>query len=112
VVTLPQNIIGDLDISPPLGDGKLAASREKTASRGVKAWIRVRGPIDPFFAYSSATHPLSVVRTEYLGDDDAVLVAFGADAARLDPNAWTPFVARSPCGGTTSRSSRSPGTTG
>ncbi len=86
VITLPQNIIGDLDISPPLGDGKLAASREKTASRGVKAWIRVRGPIDPFFAYSSAAHPLSVVRTEYLGDDDAVLVAFGADAARLDPN--------------------------
>ncbi|WP_425569611.1 flavin monoamine oxidase family protein [Pseudonocardia yuanmonensis] len=86
VLTLPQNILGDLQVDPPLNAGKLAASREKTASRGLKAWIRVRGPVQPFFAYSSAAHPLSVVRTEYLGDDDAVLVAFGADADRLDPN--------------------------
>jgi len=86
VVTLPQNIIGNLDISPALCQEKLAASKEKTASKGVKAWIRVRGPIEPFFAYSSAAHPLSVVRTEYLGDDDAVLVAFGADSSRITPN--------------------------
>ncbi|GHE76302.1 putative flavin-containing monoamine oxidase AofH [Amycolatopsis deserti] len=86
VVTLPQNIIGDLDVSPPLCAEKRAASQEKTASQGVKAWIRVRGPIKPFFAYSSADHPLSVVRTEYLGDDDAVLVAFGADARRISPD--------------------------
>jgi monoamine oxidase len=84
VLTLPQNILGDLDISPPLNDGKLAASREKTASRGTKVWIRVRGPITPFFAYSRATDPLTVVRTEYIGDDDAVLVGFGADSTRLD----------------------------
>ncbi|EKT83382.1 oxidoreductase [Rhodococcus opacus M213] len=86
VLTVPQNILGDLDITPPLNDGKLAASKEKAASRGVKCWIRVRGPIAPFFGYSSAAHPLSVVRTEYLGDDDAVLVGFGADSTRLDPN--------------------------
>ncbi|WP_116110549.1 MULTISPECIES: flavin monoamine oxidase family protein [Amycolatopsis] len=86
VVTLPQNILGDLEVSPPLCAGKLAASKEKAASKGVKVWIRVRGPIEPFFAYSSAAHPLSVVRTEYLGDDDAVLVAFGADAARISPD--------------------------
>jgi monoamine oxidase len=84
VLTLPQNILGDLDVSPPLNDGKLAASREKAASRGTKVWIRVRGPITPFFAYSRASEPLSVVRTEYIGDDDAVLVGFGADSTRLD----------------------------
>jgi monoamine oxidase len=84
VLTLPQNILGDLDISPPLNEGKLAASKEKTASRGTKAWIRVRGPIAPFFAYSRAAEPLCVVRTEYIGDDDAVLVGFGADSTRLD----------------------------
>lgn len=86
VLTLPQNILGDLDITPPLNEGKLAASKEKVASRGVKCWIRVRGPINPFFAYSTATQPLSVVRTEYVGADDAVLVGFGADSTRLDPN--------------------------
>ncbi|MHA6800123.1 flavin monoamine oxidase family protein [Bounagaea algeriensis] len=83
VVTLPQNILGDLDVSPALCDEKLAASREKTASRGIKVWIRVRGPIEPFFAYSSASHPLSVVRTEFVGEDDAVLVSFGADAGKI-----------------------------
>ncbi|MCV2489767.1 FAD-dependent oxidoreductase [Geodermatophilus sp. YIM 151500] len=84
VLTLPMNILGDLDVSPPLNEGKLAASREKTASRGTKVWIRVRGPIRPFFAYSRGAEPLSVVRTEYIGDDDAVLVGFGADSTRLD----------------------------
>ncbi|GAA3547616.1 NAD(P)/FAD-dependent oxidoreductase [Amycolatopsis ultiminotia] len=86
VLTLPQNIIGDLDVSPPLCAEKLSAGKEKAASQGVKVWIRVRGPIAPFFAYSSAAHPLSVARTEYLGDDDAVLVAFGADASKISPN--------------------------
>lgn len=86
VLTLPQNIIGDLDVSPALSAEKLAASREKTASKGVKIWIRVRGPIEPFFAYSSAEHPLSVVRTEFVGEQDAVLVSFGADAGRISPD--------------------------
>ncbi|QUH02084.1 FAD-dependent oxidoreductase [Saccharopolyspora erythraea] len=86
VLTLPQNIIGELDVSPGLCEQKRAASKEKTASRGVKVWIRVRGPIKPFFAYSSADHPLSVARTEFVGDDDAVLVSFGADSRRISPH--------------------------
>ncbi|MEV4732407.1 NAD(P)/FAD-dependent oxidoreductase [Saccharopolyspora sp. NPDC049426] len=86
VLTLPQNLLGELDISPGLCAEKQAASKEGTASKGVKVWIRVRGPIKPFFAYSSAAHPLSVVRTEFLGEDDAVLVSFGADASRISPN--------------------------
>lgn len=86
VLTLPQNILPDLGFSPGLSEAKLAAGREKTASQGVKVWIRVRGPVAPFFAYSSAHHPLSVVRTEFLGEDDAVLVSFGADATRISPH--------------------------
>ncbi|MCA1226359.1 FAD-dependent oxidoreductase [Saccharopolyspora sp. 6M] len=86
VLTLPQNILGELDVSPALCVEKRAATEERTASRGVKAWIRVRGPIRPFFAYSSAEHPLSVVRTEFNGEEDAVLVAFGADSERISPN--------------------------
>jgi monoamine oxidase len=84
VITLPQNILHKLDVQPALSDGKLAASREKTASQGVKAWIRVKGPIKPFFAYSAQDKPLSVIRTEFVGEDDAVLVGFGADASRID----------------------------
>jgi monoamine oxidase len=86
VLTLPQNILGELDVSPGLCAEKEAATTEGTASKGVKVWIRVRGPIKPFFAYSSASHPLSVVRTEFLGTDDAVLVSFGADSNRICPD--------------------------
>lgn len=86
VLTLPQNLLGTLEVNPALCVEKQAATEEGTASRGVKVWIRVRGPIAPFFAYSTASHPLSVVRTEYLGEDDAVLVAFGADSRRISPH--------------------------
>ncbi|WP_031470241.1 flavin monoamine oxidase family protein, partial [Sciscionella sediminilitoris] len=86
VLTLPLNILHELDVRPPLSPGKLEASRTGTASQGLKLWIRVKGPIKPFFAYSTKDHPLSVVRTEFVGEDDAVLVSFGADATRLDPN--------------------------
>ena len=58
--------------------------RRPASSQGVKLWIRVKGPIKPFFAYSTKDHPLSVVRTEFVGGEDAVLVAFGADARRID----------------------------
>jgi monoamine oxidase len=84
VITLPQNVLHKLDVQPSLSEDKLAPSREKTASQGVKAWIRVKGPIKPFFAYSAQDKPLSVIRTEFVSDTDAVLVGFGADANRID----------------------------
>lgn len=87
VSTLPLNILHKLDIEPPLNPIKREASEEGTASRGLKLWIRVRsteGPIKPFFAYSSQHHNLSVVRTEFVGEEDAVVVAFGADIDRFD----------------------------
>lgn len=86
IVTVPLNILHELDVQPALSQTKRELSRAGTASQGVKLWIRVKGPIKPFFAYSSKDHPLSVVRTEFVGEQDAVLVAFGADAARLDVN--------------------------
>ena len=84
VVTLPLNILHELPIYPPLSDAKRRISQSGTASQGLKLWIRVKGPIKPFFAYSTQDHPLSVVRTEFVGEQDAVLVSFGADASRLD----------------------------
>ena len=89
VITLPVNILHKLDIQPALSEGKLAPSRERTASQGVKAWMRVGrrgapGPIKPFFAYSAQDKPLSVIRTEFIGENDAVLVGFGADGNRID----------------------------
>ncbi|MFJ2617936.1 flavin monoamine oxidase family protein [Glutamicibacter sp. NPDC087344] len=84
ILTAPLNILHELDITPALSAVKLEASQAGTASQGVKLWIRVKGPIKPFFAYSTKDHPLSVVRTEFVGEEDAVLVSFGGDASRID----------------------------
>jgi len=84
IVTVPLNILHELDVRPPLSAVKREVSEAGTASQGVKLWIRVEGPIKPFFAYSTKDHPLSVVRTEFVGEEDAVLVSFGADASRID----------------------------
>lgn len=86
IITVPLNILHELDIRPPLSPVKRQVSEEGTASQGLKLWIRVKGPIKPFFAYSTKDHPLSVVRTEFVGENDAVLVSFGADPTRLDPD--------------------------
>lgn len=84
ILTAPLNILHEMEITPPLSKIKRAASQSGTASQGVKLWIRVKGPIKPFFAYSTKDHPLSVVRTEFVGEDDAILVSFGADGSRID----------------------------
>lgn len=86
ILTTPLNILHELDIEPPLSTTKREMSSQGTASQGLKLWIRVKGPIKPFFAYSTKDHPLSVVRTEFVGEEDAVLVSFSADATRLDPD--------------------------
>lgn len=84
ISTVPLNVLHELDVTPPISSRKREISSEGAASQGLKLWIRVKGPITPFFAYSSQSHPLSVVRTEFVRDDDAILVAFGADSSRLD----------------------------
>ncbi|MGO3153895.1 MAG: flavin monoamine oxidase family protein [Galactobacter sp.] len=84
VVTLSLNILQELDVVPALSAEKRAASEARTASQGVKLWIKVKGLKKPFFAYSTGSHPLSVVRTEFVDGDTAVLVSFGADATKID----------------------------
>lgn len=86
IVTVPLNILDDIDATPPFHESLRKVSKEGTASNGAKVWIRVKGPITPFYAYGAAELPLSVLRTEYIGEDDAILVGFGADISRIDPN--------------------------
>lgn len=86
VITLPQNLLHELPVHPALPAAKIAPSQEGTASRGTKVWIKVRGQIKPFAAYSTALHPLSVLKSEVVGEDESILVAFGADSSRIDGN--------------------------
>lgn len=86
VLTLPQNLLHQLEIHPTLSESKTQPSQAQAASRGTKTWIKVRGKIKPFAAYSTAHHPFSVVKTEFIGENDSILVAFGADSSRINGN--------------------------
>ena len=85
VCTLPLNVLGTVDFHPALPEAKLSASAERTASQGLKTWIRVRGEIPPFTAYAPDDHDLTFARPEYTVDGDTLLVAFGTSAERLSP---------------------------
>lgn len=85
VCTLPLNVLDSIDFQPALSDTKLAAGAERTASQGLKTWIRVRGEVRPFTGYAPDDHDLTFVRPEYAVDGDTILVAFGTRAHDLDP---------------------------
>ena len=99
VVTVPLNALHEIEVTPPLSEGKRAASREGQASRGVKVWIRARGHLAPFAAIAPADRPLQLLQKEYEVDDDTIIVSFGrrhrdgfhrsggrrGDRARADP---------------------------
>ena len=90
VVTDPLNTIDRIGFAPPLTGAVARMNAEKSASRGVKTWIKVRGPVKRFFAYSSQAHPLSVVKSEFIADDASILVGFGPDHEAFDVTSVTP----------------------
>jgi monoamine oxidase len=88
VSTLPINAIDGIRFEPSLPDVWHRAAAETVASQGTKVWIKVRGTVPRFFAYASQRHPLSVLKSEYYGEDEegahTILVAFGPDHTQLD----------------------------
>ncbi|MER7083489.1 flavin monoamine oxidase family protein [Saccharopolyspora kobensis] len=86
ICTLPLNVLDTIDFQPALPAAKLAANAERTASQGLKTWIRVRGEVPPFTGYAPDDHDLTFVHTECTVDGDTLLVAFGTRAADLAPD--------------------------
>lgn len=84
IVTLPLNVLNDIEFSPPLHPTKAAASAEGQASTGVKFWARVKGELPNFVALSSGAYPLNYAQAEYRVDGDTIVVGFGPDATKID----------------------------
>jgi monoamine oxidase len=84
VVTVPLNVLANIDFSRPLSPGKQAASRERQASHGVKSWALVRGAQKDFFGIAPDPSPLTWIQSEYEVPDGTLLVGFGPDANLLD----------------------------
>ncbi|MEH7481564.1 NAD(P)/FAD-dependent oxidoreductase [Neobacillus drentensis] len=86
VVTSPQNVLNNIEFKPALSEIKRMASTEGQTSRGIKYWARLRGKYDPFSAYSPSGSLISSCYYEYEVDGDSIVVGFGSDASRIDPN--------------------------
>ena len=84
VIAVPLNTLGAISFEPGLSPGKAAGIALGQASRGIKIFIRARGPrigqntIRP-------GHEFGYLDSEILEDDGTqIMIGFGIDAARCD----------------------------
>jgi monoamine oxidase len=81
VVAVPLNTLHAIEFSPALPEDKQRAIAHGQASRGVKIFIRARGPARLHNAVR-AGHPFGYLDTELLLDEDTqLMIGFGPDAA-------------------------------
>ena len=85
IVALPLNALDALEFTPALSEGKQAAIALGQASRGIKVFIHARGEANLQNAIRQG-HPFGYLGTDELLDDGTqVLIGFGPDAAKCDP---------------------------
>ena len=86
VVTVPLNVLGSIEFSPPLSAAKRAIASEGHAGSGVKLHIKVSGQLGSFSGLAPWPSPLTSLSTEYSDADGTVLIAFGPSGKLLDIN--------------------------
>jgi monoamine oxidase len=85
IVAVPINVLGDIDFSPALPAGVREVAAEKQVSRGLKMWAEISGGLGPWFAWAD-DHPLTFAARASTDGERSLLLCFGSDAERLDPN--------------------------
>ncbi|WP_138419557.1 flavin monoamine oxidase family protein [Aquibacillus sediminis] len=83
--TLPLNILNSIDYQPALSIKKQQAGAEGQTSKGVKFWAKVKGLTEPMLLFQPADYPINYAQYEYADGDDGIIVGFGPDATKLDP---------------------------
>ncbi|MSO57653.1 MAG: FAD-dependent oxidoreductase [Thermoleophilia bacterium] len=84
IVTVPWGALRQITFAPGLGAAQAAAARVGQASRGVKAWVRIKGAGEKFLVMAEEGHPLNFVAVDRVEADSRLLVCFGPDAAAFD----------------------------
>jgi monoamine oxidase len=84
IAALPMNVLANVEFAPALDPRKVAASKERHAGAGVKAYIRVRGAVPRLVALAGETEPFSTLMTAHSGPEGGVLIAFGTDPKQID----------------------------
>jgi monoamine oxidase len=84
VVALPLNALSGIAFEPALSEAKREAIARGQASRGIKIFIRARGPRVTQSAIRPG-HPFGYLATEELLDgDEQLLIGFGPDAGACE----------------------------
>jgi monoamine oxidase len=86
VVTVPLNVLGGVEFSPPLSAGKRAIAGEGHAGSGVKFHVKVRGAVGTFTGLAPWPSPIASLSTEYTDNEGTMLTAFGPSPKLLDIN--------------------------
>lgn len=84
IVTAPFATLDAIEFSPERPADVVALGADALANRGLKVWIRVRGKVEPFSAYSTPEHPVVTLKTEFIGEAETILVGFGGDHTQFD----------------------------
>lgn len=84
IATLPMNVLANVEFAPALDPRKIAASKERHAGAGVKAYIRVRGALPKLLALAGETEPFSTLMTAHAGPEGGLLIGFGTDPKQID----------------------------
>jgi monoamine oxidase len=80
VVAVPLNVLGAIEFDPPLPEDKQRAIALGQASRGIKLFVKARGPEVMHNAIRPG-HPFGYIDTEELERDGTqIMIAFGRDA--------------------------------
>lgn len=81
IVTLPINVLEEIDFEPALPGPLRRLAEEKQASRGSKLFIRVSGQFEPTLGVAPLPHPVNHFRTEFWDEDATVIVAYNFDGS-------------------------------
>lgn len=85
IVTLPMNVLPNIDFTPALDQRVIAAAKEGHAGTGYKQYIKVKGQLGKFFSATLSSSPYSTIFTYEEGSDFTLLAAFGG-SDNFDPN--------------------------
>lgn len=85
VIAVPVNTLKDIEFSPSLLPGKMAASTERHAGHGIKSWSLVSGVERKNYFGVGQAHGLTWIQTEYHTQEGALMVGFGPSKETLDP---------------------------
>jgi monoamine oxidase len=84
VVALPLNTLSEVTITPEVAAPVRAMIDRKHPMRTAKILARVRGEIEPFYAFAPVgKNPVNTARVEYRHEGDTLVVCFVSDASVL-----------------------------